>query len=320
MAVATWVLKNNKHAGATTNTLGNAKCLYLAVRANDTIFGVIGIVMEHNAPLDAFENSIMLSILGECALALENEKAISDREQTSIIAKNEQLRANLLRSISHDLRTPLTAISGNANILIESGETIDAAKKTRLYTDIYKDSLWLINLVENLLSVTRIEDGSMNLHLVTELMEEVVDEALQHINRNSSEHKIKVISSNDLIMAKMDARLIVQVIINIVDNAIKYTPINSEIIISIAKQNNKVSVEIADDGGGLSDEAKVHIFEMFYTANTKVADSRRGMGLGLALCKSIIIAHGGEISVHDNKPHGTIFRFTLPCEEVILHE
>ncbi|MEG1869904.1 MAG: sensor histidine kinase KdpD, partial [Oscillospiraceae bacterium] len=319
-AVAAWVYKNNKHAGATTNTLGNAKCLYLAVRANDTIFGVIGIVMEHNAPLDAFENSIMLSILGECALALENEKAISDREQTSIIAKNEQLRANLLRSISHDLRTPLTAISGNANILIESGETIDAAKKTRLYTDIYKDSLWLINLVENLLSVTRIEDGSMNLHLVTELMEEVVDEALQHINRNSSEHKIKVISSNDLIMAKMDARLIVQVIINIVDNAIKYTPINSEIIISIAKQNNKVSVEIADDGGGLSDEAKAHIFEMFYTANTKVADSRRGMGLGLALCKSIIIAHGGEISVHDNKPHGTIFRFTLPCEEVILHE
>ncbi|MEG2297446.1 MAG: sensor histidine kinase KdpD, partial [Clostridium sp.] len=174
-AVASWVYKNNKHAGATTNTLGNAKCLYLAVRASDTVYGVVGIVMG-NMPLDAFENSIMLSILGECALALENEKAIKDREQTAILAKNEQLRANLLRSISHDLRTPLTSISGNAGILLESGETIDPVNKKQLYTDIYDDSLWLINLVENLLSVTRIEDGSMNLHMVAEMMEEVVEE------------------------------------------------------------------------------------------------------------------------------------------------
>ncbi|MEG1801266.1 MAG: DUF4118 domain-containing protein, partial [Oscillospiraceae bacterium] len=105
-AVATWVYKNNKHAGATTNTLGSAKCLYLAVRANDTVYGVVGIVIEHTPP-HAFEKSIMLSILGECALALENEKAIQEREQAAILAKNEQLRANLLRSISHDLRTPL---------------------------------------------------------------------------------------------------------------------------------------------------------------------------------------------------------------------
>ncbi|MEG2732612.1 MAG: sensor histidine kinase KdpD [Clostridium sp.] len=318
-AVASWVYKNNKHAGATTNTLGNAKCLYLAVRASDTVYGVVGIVMG-NMPLDAFENSIMLSILGECALALENEKAIKDREQTAILAKNEQLRANLLRSISHDLRTPLTSISGNAGILLESGETIDPVNKKQLYTDIYDDSLWLINLVENLLSVTRIEDGSMNLHMVAEMMEEVVEEALQHIDRSSVQHRIKVISSNDLIMAKMDVRLIVQVIINIVDNAIKYTPEGSEITITISKRGNKVVTRIADNGSGLSNEAKSHIFEMFYTANAKVADSRRGMGLGLALCKSIITAHGGEIKVCDNQPCGTVFQFTLPAEEVILHE
>lgn len=318
-AVATWVYKNNKHAGATTNTLGSAKCLYLAVRANDTVYGVVGIAIKHT-PLDAFENSIMLSILGECALALENEEAIREREQAAILAKNEQLRANLLRSISHDLRTPLTSISGNAGILLASGKTIDEAKKEKLYTDIYDDSLWLINLVENLLSVTRIEDGSMNLHMTTELMGEVVEEALQHINRSSSEHKITVCSSDDLIMGKMDVRLIVQVIINIVDNAIKYTPAGSAITIRVTKQGDKVLTQISDDGSGLSDEAKSHIFEMFYTANTTVADSRRGMGLGLALCRSIVMAHGGEIAVSDNKPHGTIFSFTLQCEEVNLHE
>ncbi|MEG0019795.1 MAG: ATP-binding protein, partial [Oscillospiraceae bacterium] len=230
------------------------------------------------------------------------------------------LRSNLLRSISQDLRTPITTFSGNAGILLSSSKTISDDKKEELYTNIYDDSLWLINLVENLLSVTRIEDGSMNLHMTTELMSEVVEEALQHINRNSREHQISVISSDDLLMAKMDVQLIVQVIINIVDNAIKYTPLGSSITISVFKKDGKVMTQIADNGTGLSDEAKPHIFEMFYTANTKVADSRRGMGLGLALCKSIITAHGGEISVTDNKPNGSIFSFSLQCEEVNLYE
>ncbi|MEG0614748.1 MAG: ATP-binding protein, partial [Oscillospiraceae bacterium] len=318
-AVAAWVNKNNKHAGATTNTLGSAKCLYLAVRVNETVYAVIGIALE-NSPLDSFEKSIMLSILGECALALENEKAIREREEAAILAKNEQLRANLLRSISHDLRTPLTAISGNAGILIASEEVMNKDKKIQLYTDIYDDSLWLINLVENLLSVTRIEDGTMNLRLTAELMDEVISEALTHINRKSIEHKIIVKQPDEFILAKMDARLIIQVIINIVDNAIKYTQKGSEIVIETKKIKGKVVVEISDNGSGISNEAKPKIFDMFYTQNNELADSRRSLGLGLALCKAIITAHCGEISVHDNAPNGTKFRFKLQAEEVKLYE
>lgn len=318
-AVATWVFHNNKHAGATTNTLGDSKCLYLSVRVGFDVYGVIGIAIA-DTPLDAYENSIMLSILGECALAMKNDKVSREREEAALLAKNEQLRANLLRSISHDLRTPLTSISGNAGILLSSEEDIEKEKRLQLYTNIYDDSLWLINLVENLLSVTRIEDGTMKLRLTTELLDEIISEALQHTDRKRNEHNIVVKQEDAFILVKVDTRLIMQVIINLVDNAIKYTPQNSEIVIETIQKNHEVEICVRDNGKGISDEAKEHIFDMFYTAETTIVDSRRSLGLGLALCKSIIAAHGGSISVSDCYPHGAKFTFTLPSEEVTLHE
>ncbi|WMI79789.1 sensor histidine kinase [Anaerotignum sp. MB30-C6] len=319
LAVAKWVLKNNKHAGATTNTLSSAKCYYLAVRMNEIVYGVVGIALEDH-PLQSFEHSIMLSMLGECALALENQRANKERENAAVLAKNEQLRANLLRSISHDLRTPLTSISGNANVLIVSENVMAVERKQQIYLDIYDDSMWLINLVENLLSVTKIEDGSMKLGCTTELVEDVVVEALKHVNRKKNEHHIVFEKSDEVLLAKMDGRLIIQVLINIVDNAIKYTPKGSEIKITAKKANGFVILEIADNGDGISDEEKSRIFDMFYTVNTKIVDSHRSMGLGLALCKSIIAAHGGEIKVMDNKPKGAVFHFTIPYEEVLQSE
>ena len=317
--VALWVCKNNKHAGATTNTLSGSKCLYLAVRVNDVVYGVVGIALD-KTPLDSFEHSIVLSIIGECALAMETQNANFERENTAIIAKNEQLRANLLRSISHDLRTPLTSISGNANILLASEEMMETATKKQIYSDIYEDSLWLINLVENILTVTHIEDGTMNLKRSTELIEDIITESLKHIDRKKSEYSIEVISSEDMLLINVEPRLIMQVIINLVDNAIKYTPIGSKIIVTTRKHENNVIVEIADNGGGISDEAKLRIFDMFYTSNVTIADSRRSLGLGLALCKSIINAHDGVISVFDNKPNGCVFQFSIPIKEITLNE
>ena len=318
-AVAEWVLKNNKHAGATTETLSNAKCLYLAVRVNSRVYGVVGIYIG-DEPLDAFEKSILLSILGECALSLENEKNAREKEEAAILAKNEQLRANLLRAISHDLRTPLTSISGNASNLISNGNSFDEATKNQLYTDIYDDSMWLINLVENLLSVTRIEEGRLNLHITEDLVDDVITEALHHVNRKSVEHHITVRHKEDYLLAKMDAKLMVQVVINIVDNAIKYTPKGSNILIKTWKQGDKAVISIADDGDGIPDEMKERVFDMFYSGANKIADSRRSLGLGLSLCRSIVNAHGGKITVSDNTPHGTVFTITLSAGEVEIHE
>ena len=318
-AVAAWVLRNNKHAGATTDTLSSAKCLYLAIRVNQQVYGVVGIAMNE-VPLDSFENSVLLSILGECALALENIKNAREKEEAAILAKNEQLRANLLRAISHDLRTPLTSISGNADNLLVNYEKMDDDTRKRTFTDIYDDSMWLINLVENLLAVTRIEGGQVHLTQSVELMDEVISEALCHINRKSKEHTIRVSSSEDLILARIDAKLIVQVIINLVDNAVKYTPVGSVIEIDTQKQAQQVIVSVSDNGPGIPDEQKPHVFDMFYSGANQIADSRRSLGLGLALCKSIVTAHGGTISVADNRPKGTVFTVTLPAGEVELHE
>ena len=181
--------------------------------------------------------------------------------------------------------------------------------------------MWLINLVENLLAVTKLQEGRLNLKITEDLIADVTEEALKHINRKSVEHTIKVNHEDDLLLAKMDARLIIQVIINIVDNAIKYTPQGSVIEINTKKLSEEfVEVSISDNGEGISDNNKEHIFDMFFCGSNKIADSHRSLGLGLSLCKSIITAHGGTIEVKDNKPKGTIFTFTLKAGEAQLYE
>lgn len=318
-AVAVWAMRNNEHAGATTDTLSQAQCLYLAIRVGERVYGAVG-VAARGAPLDPFEHSILLSILGECALALENLQNAAEKERAAVLAKNEQLRANMLRAISHDLRTPLTAISGNASNLLSNGADFDEDTRRQLYSDIYDDSLWLINVVENLLSVTRIEDGRMALRPSAELVEEIVTEALNHVGRGRTDHVITFTCKDEWLMARADARLIVQVVVNIVDNALKYTPPGSHIDITAAREDDKVAVTIADDGPGVPPEVGERVFEMFFSGSNRAADSRRSLGLGLALCRSIITAHGGIISLSQNQPHGAVFRFTLPAEEVQWHE
>lgn len=319
MGVVDWVVKNNKHAGATTNTLSHAQNLYLSVRGNQEVMGVIGIPVKYYPLLDVFEKNLMISILNECGLILERRRLRAEKQAIEMETQRERLRSNLLRAISHDLRTPLTSISGNAAVLMEKSISLDENKKQEIYNSIYDDSIWLVDLMENLLSITRIENGTMHLQMNAELMDDVFREAISHVDRKLVNYHITTELSDELLMAKMDVRLIIQVIVNIVNNAIKYTPEGSHIHLSAKKEKDKVCVCISDDGPGISDEAKKHLFDMFYTAGIGKADNRRGMGLGLSLCKSIVEAHGGEILVSDNTPHGAIFKFTLPLEEVNLN-
>ena len=318
--VIRWVWQNRKRAGATTETFAKAKRLYLAIRIGQQVYGVIGIPMEKQTQPDAFTSSILFSILGECALALESLHNAEEKEKAAVLAKNEQLRANLLRSISHDLRTPLTSISGNADTLLHSYNMLDEQTRKQVFTDIYDDAQWLTGLVENLLSITKITDGSVKLHLSDQVIDDIVSEALRHIDRRSAEHHITVDCGDEPLLVRVDAGLIMQVLINLVNNAVKYTPPGSNIRITAIQQEKVAEICVSDDGPGIPDERKELVFKMFFTGSNLIADSRRSLGLGLTLCQAIIHAHHNEMTLKDNLPHGCIFSFTLPLSEVNLNE
>ena len=316
--IARWVYENRQRAGASTHYFPQAKCIYLAIRSGNNVYGVIGIPLQKET-LDSFEYSILLSVINECALAMENAQNAIEKEKNAVMAKNEQLRADLLRAISHDLRTPLCSISGNADMLLGNSDRLDEATKHQIYSDIYDDSEWLTGVVENLLSITRLNDGRLKFKFTDQLLDEVIVESLRHISRKHDDYKI-VTDCEELVLARMDVRLIIQVLVNLIDNAIKYTPPGSVICIRGIRAGRKAQISVEDNGPGIPEEMKSHIFEMFYTGRTAVADSHRSLGLGLALCRSIIEAHEGTLVLTNHDPHGCNFTFTLPLSEVTLNE
>lgn len=267
-----------------------------------------------------YEHNLALSILDVCSLALEKEASNRARREIEEAARQEQLRANLLRSISHDLRTPLTSISGNALILTEKNPLLTEEKRRELSAAIYEDANWLNHLVENLLSITRMENGQVNLHIQPELIQDIFDDVLAHLDHDAARHTIVTNVADDLLMADMDAQLIEQVLVNLINNAIKYTPEHSRIELFAAPEGKFVRICVTDNGPGIPEESRDKLFDMFYTLGKTCSDGRRGLGLGLALCRSIVAAHGGVIDVQNAAPHGACFRFTLPRTEVTLYE
>ena len=315
-----WVWQNRRRAGATTETFPKAKRLYFAICTWQQVYGVIGILIEKQTQPDAFTSSILFSILGECALTLESLRNADEKEKAAVLAKNEQLRANLLRSISHDLRTPLTSISGNADTLLHCYDVLDDQTRKQIFSDIYDDAQWLIGLVENLLSITKIANGNVKLHLSDQVIDDIISEALRHIDRRSAEHHITMNCGEIPLLVRVDAGLIMQVLINLVNNAIKYTPAGSTIQITAIQRGNVAEICVSDNGTGIPNELKERVFEMFFTGSNPTSDSRRSLGLGLSLCQVIVHAHHGKMTLKDNLPHGCIFSFTVALSEVNLNE
>lgn len=313
IGVAKWVQKNNKHAGATTNTLPNSKWLFLSVRGTQGVMGIIGIpVVGYSVP-ETFEKNLMIAILSECGLSQERIRLQEERNRVELQTQKERLQADLLRAVSHDLRTPLANISGSADMLMQKESALKPTTRKKLYTAILDDTNWLMNMTENLLVATRLETDKESFKMRPELIEDLFQSVVEHLDRRATEHHISVYLENTTLMASMNASLIQRVILNMMNNAIQYTPKGSNISMSALQTGKTVQITVSDDGPGISDEEKQHLFDLFDTAGQGKDDCQRGLGLGLHLCQSIVIMHGSEIVVLDRNPSGTIFRFTLPA-------
>jgi len=313
IGVAKWVQKNNKHAGATTNTLPDSKWLFLSVRGTRGVMGIVGVPIAGYVVPDAFEKNLMVALLGECGLSQERIRLEEERNQIALQTQRESLQANLLRAVSHDLRTPLTNINGSVGILMGKDQTLKPEVREQLYTAIDDDTNWLINMTENLLAATQLETDRTKLKTAPELLEDLFQSAVRQLDRRARDHHISVDLEDQTLMASMNAGMIQRVIINMMNNAIQYTPKDSHIILSGTRRKDWMEISVSDDGPGIPDEAKKHLFDLFYTAEQGKPDSKRGLGLGLHLCQSIVNAHGGTITVSDHAPSGTTFRFTLPA-------
>lgn len=312
IGVAKWVQRNNKHAGATTNTLPDSKWLFLSVRGTQEVMGIVGIPIVGYSIPDTFEKNLMIAILSECGLSQERIRLQEGQNQVALQTQKERLQTNLLRVVSHDLRTPLTNISSSADMLMQEESALDPAIRKKLYTAIYDDTNWLINMTENLLVATHLETDKEAFKMSPELIEDLFQSVVTHLDRRAIEHHISVHIEDATLMATMNARLMQCVIINIMNNAIQYTPKGSNIELSAVKKGNVVQISVTDDGPGIPDDAKRRLFDLFHTAGQGKGDCQRGLGLGLNLCQSIVAMHGGKIGVLDHMPAGTTFQFTLP--------
>ena len=307
--------ENAKVIGRGTETFSSSAAYYHPIKGQKDILGVIGIACFQNAPLSENEKILLGSVSTQIALAIERENLFEKQQKSNLEAERERLRGNLLRSISHDLRTPLTGILGAVSTILDNEEVIDNKVKRELLQNIYGDTNWLVHSIENILSMTRIDEGKLEIKKNMEIIEEIIAEAVSRVRKFAVNHTIKIDVPQNIIILPVDGLLIEQVIVNLIDNAIKYTPDGSVISIIACEEKNKVIIEVSDNGKGIPKEDIPSIFNRFYS-NTKIGYAeRRGIGLGLAICKSIITAHDGEIFAFNNSSGGATFRFTLPLKE-----
>lgn len=278
------------------------------------VSGTLGRLEIRGAEPDRQQRLILKVILTQLGLALERENLVADREQIRLEMEREQQRGMLLRSVAHDLRSPLTALSGAGNLLADNYDALTDAERRKLASDVSEEIVWLTDLVENILNMTRINEHKIVLHKQDEVIDDVVGEAVKHTERLLRGRKIRVLLPDEVLTLPMDGKLITQVIVNLLENAARHTPPDSEITLSVEAED-RMKVSVADTGEGIPEAIRARLFERFVTQENGIVDGRRGLGLGLAICKAIVEAHGGEIYAEDNRPKGTVFTFTLPMEE-----
>lgn len=262
-------------------------------------------------------NKLLPAIAMQIQIAMDRERLSEEKKRTDTEMEREKFRSNLLCAISHDLRTPLAGISGTAEVLEYSLK--DETDKSLVH-GIYEEATWLTQMVENILSLTKLDDGNFRLKKQPEAVEEIVGEAVKHIRKEAGLRDVIVEIPDDILLVPMDARLILQVLINLLDNAVKHTKQNGTIRIAVKKSKQDVWFTVSDNGTGIKQADLPNVFEAFFSKETRGAETRKGIGLGLSIARAIVKAHGGRIYAENNPDQGATFRFSLPLKESEQHE
>ncbi|MFZ5449918.1 MAG: DUF4118 domain-containing protein [Thermodesulfobacteriota bacterium] len=311
--VAKWVFRHGHLAGAGTDTLPAVKGIYLPLIASQHVIGVLRLEATHPDRIVEADSLRLLEALGtQVALAIEREDLSHQAQLARFQIEAEQMRNALLSSVSHDLRTPLTVIAGSASSLLEGEKNLDAGTKHELAQSIYEEARRLDRLVYNLLEMSRLQAGEARLNKEWYVLEEVIGSSLTQLDAQLHDHPVSIILPTDLPLVQIDALLMERVVINLLENAMKYTPPGTPLEISGSIQDKEILVAVADCGVGLPPGQEERIFEKFYQV---APGSARGAGLGLTICRSIIEAHGGRIWAANRPDGGAIFSFTIPLVE-----
>jgi two-component system sensor histidine kinase KdpD len=310
--VAQWVATNGKTAGAGTDTLPNATALFVPLAGSQQIVGALGVApKDPNRFLDPEQVRLLETCGSLIALSIERDHSMLQAHEAQLQVQAEQLRNSLLNSVSHDLRTPLATIAGTTSSLLEHASTED---REPLQT-VVEESRRLARLVENLLDMARLDSGSIVLNRQWHVLEEIVGVALNTVKRELKDHEIRVTIPADFPLLKIDGFLVEQLLVNLLENASRYTPAGSELEIAAVAEDRRAEIHIGDNGPGLPPGSEEKVFDKFFRGSTVAPDGRRGVGLGLAICQAIVQAHGGTITAANRPAGGAEFIVTLPCTE-----
>jgi two-component system sensor histidine kinase KdpD len=309
--VAQWAFDRRQPAGRGTDTMAAAEARYLPLQTARGAVGVLGVKPVDPATyLNPDQRRLLEAFASLAALAVARAQLAEEAERARIQVESERLRNSLLSSVSHDLRTPLAGITGAASSLLADGPLLDSATQRELAQSIYDEANRLNALVRNLLDMTRLESGGIQVKKAWQPLEDVVGAALTHMELPLAGRPVAVQLDPDLPLAPLDEVSVEQVLVNLLENAVKYTPPGSPITLTAWADETKVTVEVADCGSGLAPGDETRIFEKFYRAGKAAS----GVGLGLAICRGIVEAHGGRIWAENRPEGGAAFRFVLPIE------
>ncbi len=315
LSVAQWVMDHNEIAGQGTDTLPGAEAIYFPLSNKETVLGVLVLLPVNLRRVFLPEQQKLLeTFLGQIAQAITRVRLTEQARKSQVEMEAERLRNSLLSSISHDLRTPLATIVGSASALVEEDTTLKAENKLELSRAIYDEAQRMSTLVNNILDMARLDAGAVELNKQWVPLEEIIGTVLTLLQKRLEGRLVTVKLPPGIPMIYVDAVMIEQVLINLLENVLRYTPERSPVEIMAEASSFAVEISVADRGPGIPKDSENKLFEKFYRVQLEAAQS--GVGLGLTICRAIIEAHGGTIQAQNRSTGGAVFSFIIPLDQL----